>query len=74
MALDAVELIDLNGEVLIHAFHRGHLEAVFLEQGLNAQVAHPLVDFQSLLQSRNLTLGILSFYWIRVPAELVHGL
>jgi len=46
-ALDAVELLDLNSEVFIDAFHSGHLKAVFLEQGLNSQLAHPLVDFES---------------------------
>ena len=74
LALDAVELLDLNSEVFFNAFHSGHLEAVFLEQGFNAQFAHPLVDFQSLNQSRDLSLGILSFNLIHVPAVLVHGL
>jgi hypothetical protein len=32
------------------------------------------VDFQSLDQFRDLSLGILSFNFIRVPTVLVHGL
>jgi hypothetical protein len=74
LTLDAVELLDLNFEVFFDAFHSGHLEIVFLDQGLNAQLAHPLVEIQSLNQFRDLSLGILSFYFIRVSAVLVHGL
>ena len=74
MALDAVKLLNFNSEVFVDAFHSGNLKAVFLEQGLNAQLRHPLVEFQSLNQFRYLSLGILSFYFIRVPAMLVHGL
>ena len=44
LALDAVELLDLNSEVLIDAFHSGHLKAVFLGQFLNTKLAHPLVN------------------------------
>jgi len=73
-ALEAVELLDLNCEVFFDAFHSGYLKAVFLEQGLNAQLAHPLVDFQSKDQFRDLSLGILSFYFMGVPAVLLHGL
>jgi hypothetical protein len=61
MPLDSVELLDLNFEVFVDAFHIGHLQAVFLDQGLNAQLAHALVDFQNLDQSRDLSLGILFF-------------
>jgi hypothetical protein len=74
LALDAVKLLDLNFEVFVDAFHSGHLKAVFLEQGLNAQLTHPLVDFKSLLQSRDLILGILSFYLIWISTMLIHGL
>ena len=74
MALDAVELLNLNYEVFVDVFNSGHLKAVFLEQGLNAQLTHLLVELQSLNKFRYLSLGILSFYFIRVPAVLLHGL
>ena len=49
LTLQAVEFFDLNFEVFFHAIPIGHLKAVFLDQGLNTQVAQHLVDFQSLL-------------------------
>jgi hypothetical protein len=74
LALFAVELIDLMLELFFNVFNSGHLEAVFLEQGLNAQFAHLLVDFESLDQSRDLSLGILSLNLIHVPTVLLHDL
>jgi hypothetical protein len=47
---------------------------VFIDQGLNAQLAHPLVDSQSLHQSSDLSLGIVSFNLILVPNMLVHDI
>jgi hypothetical protein len=74
LALDAVELLELILEVLYDVLHIRHLKAEFLDKGLNAQFAHPLVDFKSLDQSRDMSLGILSFNLIHVPTVLVHGL
>jgi hypothetical protein len=74
LALHAVEFLDLIFEVFFDVFHSGHMKAVFLHQGLNAQLAHPLVDSQNLDKSRDLNLVMLSFHLIHVPAELLHGL